>query len=169
MSTDTSLKTSPKGEIKFMAVENAVMNEKTGKAEFSIRLGFDSEKDKEFLAWVTEVNDAKVVTEGNYRGKQKETKAYLSTGKSLVNATSQFKPKIYDAKGNELEEAPYFFADSTGTAQMIVQPYYGKKGGTINLIGVIVHNIENPEGTGEGVSRETRLAQLREQVELHTK
>lgn len=160
-----TLKKSPIGEIKFMALVNPLLDEKTEKEEYHIRLMFDAEKDKEFLSWVGEINDAKVVTERTYRGKDKEIKKLLSQGKAFIGAKTQFKPTVFDAKGNELVEAPYFFADSTGTAQMIVEPYHGKKGGTINLIGVVIHSIENPEGTGSGMSREERAAQLRAMAE----
>lgn len=161
MSTDTSLRKSPKGDIFYMAAANPVTNEKTGKEEYGIRLGFDVTADKEFLDWVTSINDAKVVTAQSYRGKKAEIKAYLNKGKALVSATTQFKPEVVDSKGNALEDAPFFFSDSTGVAQMIVQPYNGQKGGTINLMGIKIHSIENPEGTSTGVSREERTAQLR--------
>lgn len=168
MSTNRNLLTSPIGEIQFMAAENPV-KDTNDKAVYTLKLAFDAKKDKEFLDVVSKINDSKVVTEKSYRGKSAAIKAILATGKALVSASSQFKPTVYDTNGNEMEEAPYFFAESKGTAQMIVQPYEGKKGGTINLIGIIVHNLENPEGTGEGVSRETRLAQLRAAVEAATK
>lgn len=168
MSTNRNLLTSPVGTIHFMAAENPVQDT-AGKSVYTIKLEFDVEKDKDFLAQISEINDAKVVTAQTYRGKSKEVKTLLETGKALISASSQFKPQVYDLEGTEMEEAPYFFADSTGKAQMIVQPYQGKKGGTINLIGIIVKSIENPEGTTEGVSRETRLAQLRAAVEAATK
>lgn len=167
MSTNRNLLTSPVGSIQFMAAENPV-KETSGKEVFSVRIAFDVKKDKDWLNQIAEINDAKVVTAQTYRGKSESVKALLATGKALVSANTNFKPNVYDAEGNELEEAPMFFADSTGTAQMIVQPYYGDKGGTINLIGIIVHNIESPEGSNTG-DRETRLAQLKAAVEAATK
>ena len=168
MSTNRNLLTSPKGSIQFMAAQNPV-KETNGKMVYTVKLALDIKKDKEFLAKVSEINEAKVVTEKTYRGKSEATKAVLATGKALVSASSKFKPTVYDSNGNELEEAPYFFSDSTGTAQMIVQPYHGDKGGTINLIGIVIHSLENPEGTGENTDRESRLAQLRAAAAAATK
>ena len=171
MSTNRNLLTSPVGSIQFMAAENPVKST-NDKMLYTIRVAYDSKKDAAWLKQVAELNDAKVVTAHSYRGKSEAVKALLATGKSLVSASSKFKPQLYDNKGNELEEAPMFFGDSTGTAQMIVQPYVGEKGGTINLIGIIVHEVSTPEGTGsEGgtTDREGRLAQLRAAVAAATK
>lgn len=172
MSTNRNLLTSPVGSIQFMAAETPVKQSKSDdKQVYTIKLALDTKKDKEFLAQVAEINDAKVVTAETYRGKVQATKDLLATGKALVSANSNYKPEIYDAKGNKLEEAPMFFGDSTGTAQMIVQPYKGDKGGTINLVGIIVHSVSTPEAsssTGTG-DRESRLAQLRAAVEAATK
>jgi hypothetical protein len=153
-----------------MAAENPVKQTKSDdKLVYTIKLALDNKKDKDFLAQVLEINDAKVVTAQSYRGKVQAIKDLLETGKSLVSANSKFKPHIYDSKGNELEEAPMFFADSTGTAQMIVQPWKGDKGGTINLIGIIIHEITTPESSEGGTTdRETRLAQLRAAVAVAT-
>lgn len=169
MSTNRNLLTSPKGSLQFLAAVNPVKAAKSDdKLVYTIRLAFDSEKDKEFLEQVAEINDAKVVTAATYRGKSKETKELLATGVSLVSASSLYKPIVYDTEGNEMEDNPYFFVDSTGTAQMIVEPYTSNKGGTINLIGIIIHSLEHAEGKGEGMDRETRLAQLRAAVAAAT-
>lgn len=161
MSTNKNLLTSPVGTIEFMAAENPLQQK--DKEVYTIKLAFDVEKDKEFLSKVAEVNDAKVVTAKSYRGKVKSIQALLDTGKALVSANTIYKPIVWDNKGNELEECPLFFEDSKGTAQMIVEPWKGDKGGTINLMGIIIHSVE---GTGEstGASREDRLARLREIV-----
>ena len=170
MSTNTNLLTSPVGAIQFMAATNPVKAAKSDdKLVYTIKLALDNNKDKEFLSQVADINDAKVVTARTYRGKQADIQALLDTGKSLVSASSKYKPTVFDSEGHELEEAPMFFAESTGTAQMIVEPWKGDKGGTINLVGIIIHSVKSPENAGEGVSRETRLAQLREQARLHTK
>lgn len=164
MSTNQNLLTSPKGTIQWMAAVNPVKDKKTGKESYSIKLAFDVKADAAFLKQVAEINDAKVVTAQTYRGKNDEIKALLATGKALVESKSNFKPEVYDKDGNVLEEAPMFFKESTGTAQMYVQPYRGEKGGTINLVGIKIHSIESPESTsttGTSVDRETRLAQLR--------
>lgn len=171
MSTNRNLLTSPVGSISFMAVENPVKQSKASDKEvYTIKIAYDNVKDKDFLAQVAEINDAKVVTAQTYRGKVQEIKDLLATGKSLVSANSNYKPELYDSKGNKLDEAPMFFTDSKGTAQMIVQPWKGDKGGTINLIGVIIHSVEGAEGTASsGEDRESRLAQLRAAVEAATK
>jgi len=165
MSTpNRNLLKSPTGTIQWMAASKPVTDKKTGKESYSIKLGFDVKKDAAFLKQISEINDAKVVTAQTYRGKQDAIKELLATGVALVESKSKFKPQLFDAAGNLLEEAPMFFADSTGTAQMIVEPYRSDKGGTINLVGIVIHSIASPEGTttSSGVDRETRLAQLRE-------
>jgi hypothetical protein len=167
MSNKRDLLTSPTGSIQVMAAENPFKNA-NGKEEYTIRLAFDVEKDRDFLDTISDINDAKVVTAQSYRGKSEAVKNVLAEGKALVSATTQFKPPVWDLKGKELEESPYFFADSTGEAQMIVQPYYGEKGGTINLMGIIIHNITHAE-TGDGTSREDQRAKLRAAVEAATK
>lgn len=170
MATKENLITSPVGEIQFLAANSPVKDSKTGKETFSINLAFDVKTDAKWLAQIAEINDAKVVTAESYRGKSAAVKALLATGKARIEARSNFKPSIYDKEGNELEEAPMFFADSTGTAQMIVQPYQGTKGGTINLVGIIIHSVSSAQTTsGDGTSREARLAQLRAAVESATK
>lgn len=164
----SNLLTSPVGEIQFMAAETPVKGT-NDKMQYSTRLIFDSKKDAKFLKEISAINDALVVTADTYRGKNAEVKALLATGKSQVNARSNYKPNVYDKEGNELEEAPAFYTDSTGQAQMIVQPYTGSsKGGTINLVAVIVHNIESPESSS-GTDRETRRAQLQALVDAATK
>ena len=160
--SESNLLTSPVGQIVFMAAENTVTDSKTEKKHYSVKLAFDVKKDAAWLKQISEINDAKVVTERTYRGKSEALKAILATGKALIEAKSKFKPEVYDKSGNVLEEAPLFFAESTGTAQMYVEPYKGDKGGTINLVGIKIHSLETPEGaTGTSVDRETRLAQLR--------
>ncbi len=168
MATKENLVTSPIGEIQFMAAGTPVKST-NDKLVYTIRLAYDSKKDAKWLAQIADINDAKVVTATSYRGKSAAVKALLATGKSLVSANSNFKPAIYDKDGNELEEAPMFFSDSTGTAQMIVSPYKGEKGGTINLVGIILHSVSSAEGTTDGADRETRLSQLRAAVEAATK
>ncbi len=156
-----TLMKSPVGEIQFLAVENPVKST-SGKEVYTVKLAFDVKKDKEWLAQISEINDAKVVTAQTYRGKSEAVKAILAQGKALVGADSKFQPETFDSAGTPLEENPRFFADSSGTAQMIVQPYQSDKGGTINLLGVVIHTIENAEGSSSGTDRETRLVQLRE-------
>ena len=166
-----TLLTSPVGTVHWMAAAKPVTDSKTGKENYSLKLSFDVVKDAAWLATVSEINDAKVVTAKTYRGKQESIKELLATGQAFVEAKSSYAPQVYDSKGNQLEEAPMFFKESTATAQMIVQPWIGEKGGTFNLVGIIIHTIESPEGTGttDGTDRETRLAQLRAAVEAATK
>ncbi len=159
-----SLVTSPIGTIQFMAAGKPVKDSKTGKESYSINLAFDVKKDAKWLAQITEINDTKVVTAQSYRGKSESVKALLATGKARVEARSNFAPTVYDKDGNELEEAPMFFAESTGTAQMIVSPFKGEKGGTINLVGIILHSVSSPESIGDGEDRATKLARLRAYV-----
>jgi len=168
MSTNRNLLTSPVGSIQFMAANTPVKQSKADdKLVYTIKLALDVKKDKEFLAIVNEINDAKVVTSDTYRGKVQAVKDLLATGKALVSANSNFKPEIYDSNLNVLEEAPLFFGDSTGTAQMVVEPWKGPKGGTINLIAIILHSVETNEDSEKKVSlsREDRIAQIRASME----
>lgn len=159
----TNLLTSPVGEIQFLAVHQPVTNSK-GSEVYSIRLAFDTEKDAEFISKIADINSSKPVTASTYRGKSKEVKELLSQGKTLISAETKFEVALYDNKGNKLEDAPMFFADSKGTAQMVVQPYTkSAKGGTINLVAVIIHNIQS-ENSGSGIDREAKLAQLRVEI-----
>lgn len=162
MSTNRNLITSPVGDIQFMAVYRPVKNTKDNDV-YSIRLAFDSEKDADFISQISDINMNKPVTAQTYRGKNAEVKALLETGKTLISAETKFEVPVYDSKGNIMDEAPMFFGDSTGKAQMIVQPYHSDKGGTINLTAVIIHELDTPE-SGEAVDKETRLAQLNDLV-----
>lgn len=169
--TNLNLKKSPIGEIQWMAAVTPYKDKKTGKESYSLKLAFDVKKDAKWLEEISELNDAKVVTAQKYKGK-KGTPAYekamsvLSTGKAFVEAKSNFKPEVYDKEGNILEEAPYFYTGSTGTAQIYYEEYRGEKGNTINLVGIKIHTLESPEGTEPtGVDREIRLAQLREMAQ----
>lgn len=170
MSTNRNLLTSPVGTIQFMAAEKQVkQSKKSDKLVYTIKLAFDVKKDKEFLDTIAAINKVKVVTAKSYRGEVQEVMDLLATGKALISANSNYKPEVYDHNGNKYEEAPMFFGESTGTAQMIVQPWEGEEGGTINLVGIIVHTIENPEGTGEVKDRATRVAELDALVKANTK
>ena len=160
MSTKSNVLTSPVGQILFMAVDTPVKASKTeDKKVYTIKIAFDNKTDKTFLSKVAEINKAKVVTAKTYRGENEAIVALLETGKSIVSSSSKFKPLLFDKEGNELEESPMFFTSSTGTAQMLVEPYIGEKGGTINLVGIKIHTLDNGEQTG--ITKEERLAQLR--------
>jgi len=168
MSTNGNLLTSPVGDITFLAVNRPVTNTK-GNEVYSIRLAFDSKKDAEFISQISDINSNKPVTAQSYRGKSDAVKAILAEGKTLISAETKFEVALYDSDGEKLEEAPMFFADSKGTAQMIVQPYTkSERGGTINLVSVIIHSVEGAESSSTG-DRETRLAALREAVATATK
>lgn len=173
MSTNGNLLTSPVGEIQFLAVNRPVTNTK-GSEVYSIRLALDSKKDAEWISKIEAINPGIPVTSENYRGKKTSkkyasTKALLDSGKTLINAETKFEVALYDKDGGKMEEAPMFFADSKGTAQMVVQPYTkSEKGGTINLVAVIIHSIDS-ETTSGGTDRETRIAQLQAAVDAATK
>lgn len=162
MTEATEMKTSPVGEIFFMAVENTVKDSNNDPC-YTMRIAFDIEKDKEWLEWVSEINNTKVVTSDTTRSKSDSVKEVLSQGKALVSANSKYKPEVFSAAtGAKMEDNPMFFSGSSGTAQMIVEPYRGEKGGTINLIGVIIHSLEQGEVTT--VDRAARAAQLQDLV-----
>lgn len=161
----TNLLTSPVGEIQFLAVSRPVTNSK-GTEVYTIRLALDTEKDAEWIAKIAEINSNKPVTAATYRGKNAEVKELLKQGKTLISAETKFEVPVYDKEGNKLEEAPMFFADSKGLAQMVVQPYTkSAKGGTINLVAVIIHSIESESGGASGAeTRAATLEALRQQL-----
>lgn len=154
--------TSPVCSIHFMAAEYPVKNRK-GEDEYTITLIADEKKDKSWLDAVSLINEAKVVTSSTYRGKSERMKEALKGGKAKVTITSKFKPRVFDAEANELEEAPLFAVESTGTAQVMAGIYEGKAGGTLNLKEIYIHSIDTPEGasTGGGMTQEERRAALK--------
>lgn len=169
METNGNLLTSPVGEIQFMAVGRPVANSKGGEV-YTIRLALDSKADAEWISKIADINSNKPVTAQSYRGKSEAVKEILASGKTLISAETKFEVPVYDKEGNQLEEAPSFFADSTGTAQMVVQPYTkSEKGGTINLVAVIIHSIDSATTGSSDESRESRLAQLKAAVAAATK
>lgn len=158
--TMTNLLKSPVGQIQFLAVNRPVTNSK-GIDVYSVRIAYDNVADAEWIAQIADINPNKPVTATSYRGKNKEVKALLATGKTLISAETKFKVELFDREGNTMEEAPMFFQDSIGTAQMIVSPYTkSEKGGTINLVGVVIHSVEG-SSENSGIDRETKLAELR--------
>jgi hypothetical protein len=136
------------------------MNDKTEKEEYVVRIALDSVADAEWIGQIAAINSNIPVTAATYKGKNAGIKALLDTGKTLIKTSTQFQPKVYDKSGNEVEDMPMFFADSKGTAKVIVQPYQGKKGGSINLIAVVINSMDAGE-SASGTSREERLGQLR--------
>jgi hypothetical protein len=161
MAAKDNLLKSPVGDIQFLAANTPVPKSKGSEDRvYTIKLALDSKKDAKFLEEISNINDAKVVTAQTYRGKDKKIKELLASGKSLVAANSKFKPAVYDSAGNEMEETPSFFADNTGTAQMIVQPFTSDKGGTINLVAIVIHSIEGNTTSSTG-TREEQLARIR--------
>jgi len=160
MSTETNLIISPVGEIQFMAVANTVLNEKTEKEEYVVRMAFDSKKDSAFLTKISDINPDILVTSTTYRGKSQEIKALLQSGKTLIRAATLRTPLLSDANGNEIEEAPYFFKDSKGTAKIMIEPFEGKKGGGIKLAAIIIHDLEIGNATTT-CSQEENLARIR--------
>lgn len=161
-----TLLTSPVGDIVWMAAHTAHEDKKTGKKTYSIRLALDPADDNEgFIKAVTKVNKKKVVTEKSYSGESPKLQAILSTGKVLIEARTQFQPTVSDAAGNVLEDIPMFFAESSGRARMIVEPYTSDKGGTVNLIEIVLVELTSPETTSEsGSTREEQLARIRAQL-----
>ena len=146
--TDNLLE-SPTGNIQFLAIKNMVKNKQqdTEASVYTIRLEFDgsTKEGKEFKSAIEKINNRIVSTQhaskpGNY----------------TVKASTSFYPKVVDSEGNLVsqEDAPVFYAGSTGTATMIVKPYTGNKlGGAINLVGIAIHTLElaeKPEDSSSG-------------------
>ena len=169
MDTNGNLLNSPVGEIQFMAVGRPVPSSKGGEV-YAIRLAFDTKADAEWIAKIAAINPNKPVTAQSYRGKNDEIKALLATGKTLISAETKFEVPVYDKEGNQMEDIPSFFKDSTGTAQMVVQPYTkSAKGGTINLVAVIIHSIDSATAATDGSSRADKAAQLQALIDKVTK
>lgn len=158
--SSTDLLTSPTGEIQFMALANPVSKKIGDDANkvYGVRLKFDAstEEGKAWKEAITSINSSLI-----------GTTHVNSKNEFTVRAFSKFQPKVTDAKGNEIEEMPYFFNDSKGTAKLIVQPYTKNKlGGTINLVAVVICSLESGQKT-EG--REERLAALKNALQEATK
>jgi hypothetical protein len=158
MSNDTNYLTSPKGEIQFMALNRKVSKDMKDDSVqgYVVRLKFN-DTTAEGAAWrktIAAINPNLIGTK-NVNNKNEYT----------VKAFSRYLPEIIDGNGDQLEDIPNFFASSTGTASIVVQPYTGNSlGGTINLAAVVIHDIdvgENSAGTGAEGGREAVLAALK--------
>lgn len=160
MSTKNDSIVSPVGTIQFMALARPVKKYDSEDAPlvYTIRLKFDSAtaEGKAFKKTIEAINP-------NLIGTKHTDKATEYT----VRAASRFEVVMTDAKGNELEEAPLFFADSKGTAKMSVKPYTGNKmGGSINLEGVTICSLETNESNLETKShRQQILENLQKSVD----
>lgn len=88
------------GSIQFMAAARALMNQKAGKEEYSIKIKL-SESDPA-VAHLKEVAEYKVDTKTN--------RALSGTGEVIVNFSSTFAPKVLDSDNCELtgKEIPFF-------------------------------------------------------------
>ena len=150
-----NLITSPKGEIQFLALNRKVAKDlKPDSAQgYAIRLKFDgnTEEGKAFKDVISKINPSLIGS------KHVDVK-----GEYTVRAFTQFELSVVDAAGNDMEEKPNFYKDSKGVARMIVQPYTKNElGGTINLIGVVIHNLEAGEATSEGSTGTSSREDLR--------
>jgi hypothetical protein len=153
----TKLITSPIGQIQFLALNRKVTKAKTeGSPEgYLARVKFDAstKEGKEWKDAITAINPG-IVGKTHTDNKDEFT----------VRAFSLYLPEVMDGNGNNLEELPNFYQDSKGTASITIQPYEGKnKGeGSINLVGLTIHELDVGEHTGgvEG-SREAALAAMR--------
>lgn len=156
MSAKGTLLTSPKGTIQFLALNRKVAKDMKPNSTqgYAIRLKFDGTT-TEGKAW----KDTIAKLNPNLIG----SKHIDNKGEFTVRAFTQFEVSVVDGAGNDVTDAPNFYKDSTGTARMIVQPYTGNElGGTINLVGVVIHSIENAtaEGSTGTSSRDDLRAQL---------
>lgn len=157
MSTTQNYLTSPKGEIQFLALNRKVAKDlKADSPEgYAVRIKFNT-KTKEGAAWKTAIEKINPNLVG--------TKHVDSKDEYTVRAFSKYMPEVLDNNGNNMEDLPNFYKTSKGTATMVVTPYMGNAmGGTINLAGIVIHEIEEGEGDGGGetTGREAVLDQLR--------
>lgn len=160
MSIDSNLLTSPWGEIQFLALNTKVKKYPTEDAPdvYTVRLRFDgsTEAGKAWRAAIEDINP-------NLIG----TKHINSPDEFTVRAATQFDVMVTDANGNEMDDAPNFYSDSSsGTARMVVQPYTkNTMGGTINLVAVAIGEDFDPgESKGGSVDRSAILDQIRKAV-----
>ena len=88
------------GEIQFMAVARALLNQKTGKEEYSLKIKLKS--DDASIAHLKEVAEYKIDTKTN--------RALEGTGEVIVNFTSDFAPTVLSADNTKLTgtEIPFF-------------------------------------------------------------
>lgn len=128
------------GNIVFMSVDRAVTNKYNGRTAYTIRLEFDGNTvaGKEFKQAVQEVNPNIVSETG------------CAPGYFKVAASSKFAPTVTDADGVELDDIPHWTKGSTGKALMTLKPYNGEKGGSLNLTGVAIFELDLAEGEDTG-------------------
>ena len=152
MSTKSDFITSPIGEILFLALNNKVpKTDKKGSPEgYTVRLKF-TDTTKEGAAF------KKTIAAINKDLIGPKDKSGLKPGEYIVRAFTQFAPVVLDGEGNPMEELPNFYADSTGTASMVVTAFDTENGGGINLAGVKIYTIEvgDHPGTTEEARAET--------------
>lgn len=99
------------GEILFMAAGRALLNKKTGKEEYSIKLRL--KKDDQAVKHLQEIADYKIDTKTN--------RANANSDSVIVNFTSSFAPIVADSEGAlEADQIPRFDGRTdTGTAAVV--------------------------------------------------
>ena len=130
---------SPEGQLLYMSLAKPVLNKYNNKMEYTCRILFDgtTEEGKAFKDQITEINDKCVVTTSKT--------VDISKGHFIVKASSTYQPKVVDYNKEEIEEIPQFYTGSTGTAKMVVKPFEGTKGGSINLVAVALGKLNLTE------------------------
>lgn len=155
---------SPKGEIQFLALNRKVTKDlkKDSVGGYAIRLKFDSAT-KEGAEWKKKMEAINTNLVGT---KHTDTKTEFT-----IRAFSQFLPIVMNANGDLIDEGelPNFYATSKGVASILIVPYLeNPMGGSINLSGIVIHQLEEgekPEGEGGGGgAREAVLARLKEMM-----
>lgn len=138
---------SPEGQLLFMALAKPVMNTYKNKPEYTCRILFDGNttEGKTFRDQITAINPASVVTTSKT--------VEIPAGHFVVKASSTYQPKVVDYNKEELETIPQFSKGSTGTGKMVVKPFEGTKGGSINLVAVALGELNLTESTGNALDQ----------------
>jgi len=161
MPANTDYLVSPVGQIQFLALNRKVTKGMAPDSPegYAVRIKFDSAT-TEGAAFKKTIN----AVNPNLLG----SKHVDNKGEYTVRAFSKFLPEVLDATGNEIEDLPDFYGDSTGTASMIIQVYTGNSmGGAITLSGIVIHSLETSENhTGNTVTsgRDNLLQLMREKL-----
>lgn len=134
------------GKVLFMSAARPWKNEKTGKAEFSVKVVLNS--DDPAVSHLREIADYKVDTKTN--------RAATDKSKVTISFTSEFAPTVHSPSGEKLEgqDIPYYdgrIDNATATVNYKVIDYGNTK--IVRLSGINLQSLElaprEPKGSSQ--------------------
>jgi len=155
MSKTITEHTTGEAEILFMAAAKALLNKRTNKSEFSIKLKLKADS--------AEVKHLKEIA--NYKIDTKTNRALEGTGEVIVNFASDFDPKVLGADNEVLEgnDIPFFDGrKDTGTAAISYKVIDYGDNKIVRLSGIKLINLNLTPRDGEaGDSMDVTLEALK--------